>query len=69
MKSECTAMLKFVDAVIGTAVIFLIYVNLILKSYQDIQLKLLQLYIKFRPDHLRSVRENETNRFCFLLTL
>ena len=33
------------------------------------QLELLQQHIKFHPDQLKNVRENEAKRFCFSLTL
>ena len=36
---------------------------------QDVQLKLLQYFIKFHPDQLNSVQENKVTRFCFVLTL
>ena len=43
------------------------------KSYseqsQDVQLELLHHHIKFHPDQMKSVRENEAKRFCFALTL
>ena len=36
---------------------------------QDVQYERLQRHIKFNPDQLKSVQENEANRFCLLLTL
>ena len=39
------------------------------KLYQDVSHGLLQHHIKFHPDQLKSVQENEANGFCFALTL
>ena len=36
---------------------------------QDVKLELLHHYVKVDPDQIKSVDENEANRFCFALTL
>ena len=59
-------MFKFSDAVSKSTVISPISLNLIQKKYQ---VNLLQCWIKFYPNQLKSVQENETKRFSFALTL
>ena len=56
-------MIKCFDAVSKAAAISLVSLNLTLKYYKDAQIKLFQHLIKFHTDQLKSVWENETNRF------
>ena len=68
--SECMPTLFFfLDTVSKTAVTFLVSLNLIQKQYWDVELELLQRYIKFEPDPLKSVWEYKAKTFCFALTL
>ena len=62
-------MLKFFDTVCKTAVVYLISINFIQKQSHDVQLKFLHHHIKFHLDQMKSMRENEANRFCLVLTL
>ena len=57
------------DAVSKTALISLVLINLTQKQSQDVHLELLHRHIKFPPDQMKSVQENEAQRFCFTLTL
>ena len=59
----------FFDAVSNTAVISLLSINPAQKQFQDVQLGLLHHHIKFTPYQIKSMQENEANRFCFALTL
>ena len=61
-------MLKGFDAACNTAVMSLVSINLTWMLPQDFQIELLY-HIKFHHDHMKIVRENEANRFCFVLTL
>ena len=61
--------LNFLDPVCKTAVISVVSRNLTQQWYQDVQLTLLQQYVTFQPDQLKSEQENEVKRFCFVLTL
>ena len=47
----------------------LVTVNLTQVLCHDVQLELLQHHIKFLPDQLKGVRENEGKGFCFALIL
>ena len=51
------------------AAISLVSINLTKKSPQDVQLELHHHHIKFHPDQMKSVGENEVKRFYFVLTL
>ena len=57
------------DAVSKTAVISCISLHLTKKHYQNVQLNLLQHHTKFHSGQLKSERETEVKRFCFVLTL
>ena len=57
------------DAVIKIAVISFLSLNVTQKQYRAVQLKLIQHHIKFHPDQLKRVRENEAKKFCFALNL
>ena len=59
----------FFDAVSKTAVISLVLINLTQKYCQDIYIELLYDHIRFHPDQLTIVQENEANMLCFALTL
>ena len=61
--------LKFVDTLRKTAVISLDSITLTKSYYHDVQVELLQHHIKFHPDELKSVQENEAQRFWIALTL
>ena len=50
-------------------VIFLDLANLTPKRYENVQFGLLQHPIKYYLDQFGSVQENESNEFCFSLTL
>ena len=47
----------------------LVSTNLTQKQSQDVQLEFLHHHIKFHLDQMKNVRENDGNRFCFMLTL
>ena len=44
--------------------LFRLIKNLTQNWYQNIQLELLQHHVKFHPNDLKSVQENEANRLC-----
>ena len=46
----------------------LVSINLTQKKTQDTKLELLHHYLKFHPDQMKSVGENDANRYCFALT-
>ena len=48
-------------AVSETAVYSLVSLHLTQRKYQDIQFQLLQCYVKFHPDQLKNVCENDAN--------
>ena len=58
-------MSKFFDAVSITAVVS---ITLTQMQSQGVKFELLHYNIKFHPDQTESVRENEANRFRFILT-
>ena len=51
------------------SVISLLSLNLTQKQYRDVQLELLEHHVKFHPDQMKSVKENEPKRFWFALNL
>ena len=64
------ANIKVFDTVSKTALISFCSLNLTKKKQcQDVQLKLPQHYIKFHPDQLKSMQENEATKFNFALPL
>ena len=62
-------MVQFPYAVSKTAIICTVSMNLTKKQSKGVQLELLYHQFKFHPEQMNSVRENETNRFYFVLTL
>ena len=57
---------SFFDAASKPAIIPLVSTNLTQKYSQDNQLELLHQQIKFYPDQLKNVGENDADRFCFV---
>ena len=51
-----------------TEVICLASLTLTQQYYQDVQLEVLPHHLKFHPDQMKSVGENEAIRFYFALT-
>ena len=58
----------FLHAVSKKADISLDSINLTKKQNKNVQHELPQYHIKFHPDEMKSVRENEAKRFCFTQT-
>ena len=60
---------KFFDAVSENGSYLPCFNNTYSSLFTNVQLELIHHHIKFHPDQIESVGENETNRFCFVLTL